>query len=631
MPNFKLIFLGIGHKHSPFHIFHFFKMKTYFRLLSFAKPIEKFAIPYIIATLFAIIFNTFLFTLLGPLMQALFLGKVEGPIKGIEPKGSFDFLGQFNDYMNTIIADDKVYALKVICVVIVITVFLSNFFRYFSQRFMEDLRVHTLLNMRKKVFNNVMNLHVAFFNNERKGDIISKVASDVQVVQFTVTNTLQVVFKEPVQLLFFIGVLVSISFKLTIFSLLVIPVSGFIISKIVKRLKQQATQSHESFAKMIGFLDESLSGIKIVKAFNATARIKEKFDEENKFYSFLNRKMARRQQLASPVSQTLGVLVVVFILLYGGTMILSGKGDLEASEFVVYLATFSQVMQPIKALTDSFSGIHSGISAGDRVLDLIDTKPELVNKEDAQDLASFNQRLSFEHVSFNYGEKEVLKDINFTIEKGTTVALVGPSGGGKSTLMDLIPRFHDPKAGNIKIDGHNYKDLAVESIREKMGTVNQESFLFNDTIFNNIAFAKPNASMEEVVMAAKIANAHDFIENTEGGYQSFVGDRGNRLSGGQRQRVCIARAVLANPPIMLLDEATSALDTESEKLVQDALNNLMKNRTSIVIAHRLSTIQHADKIVVIDKGEVVETGNHAELMAHNGLYRRLIDMQAFND
>lgn len=607
-------------------------MKTYFRLLSFAKPIEKFAIPYIIATLFAIIFNTFLFTLLGPLMTSIFL-RDEAPKMVVMPSSTainpMEIFSNYIDQINAI--HGEIYGLKIICLVIAITVFLANFFRYFSQRFMEDLRVHTLLNMRKKVFDNVMNLHIGYFNNERKGDIMSKVASDVQVVQFTVTNTLQVVFKEPVQLLFFIGVLLSISVKLTLFSLLVIPISGFVIGKIVKRLKQQSTQSHQSFAKMIGFLDEALGGIKIIKAFNATERIKGKFDDENKFYSHLNRKMARRQQLASPVSQTLGVLVVVFILLYGGTMILSGEGDLKAAEFVVYLATFSQVMQPIKALTDSFSGIHTGIAAGERVLDLIDTKPELINKPDAKELTQFENELTFENVAFNYGEKEVLKSINLTVKKGTTVALVGPSGGGKSTLMDLIPRFHDPKVGNIKIDGYDYKDLTVESIRAQMGTVNQESILFNDTVFNNIAFGKPDATEEEVMHAAKIANAHEFIMAAENGYETFVGDRGNKLSGGQKQRICIARAVLANPPIMLLDEATSALDTESEKLVQEALNNLMQNRTSIVIAHRLSTIQHADVIVVIDKGEILETGNHSELLSRNGLYKRLIDMQAFND
>jgi subfamily B ATP-binding cassette protein MsbA len=606
-------------------------MKTYFRLLSFAKPIEKFAIPYIITTLFAIIFNTFLFTLLGPLMNALFLSNFNRSSELPKENSSFNPIEIFNNYVNELIAQDKIYALQVICVVIVTTVLLANFFRYFSQRFMEDLRVHTLLNLRKAVFNNVMNLHVGYFNSERKGDIISKVASDVQVVQFTVTNTLQVVFKEPVQLLFFIGVLISISFKLTIFSLLVIPISGFIISKIVKRLRQQSTQSHESFAKMIGFLDESLSGIKIIKAFNATFRIKDRFNQENKFYSNLNRKIARRQQLASPVSQTLGVFVVVFILLYGGTMILSGSSNLEAGKFVIYLATFSQVMQPIKAITDSFSGIHSGISAGERVLGLIDTQAALVDKVDAKILNNFNHAVVFENVSFNYGEKEVLKEISLTIEKGKTVALVGPSGGGKSTLMDLIPRFHDPKSGSIKIDGNNYEDLTVDSIRSQMGIVNQESFLFNDTIFNNIAFGKPEASEEEVINAAKIANAHEFILNTENGYQTSVGDRGNRLSGGQKQRICIARAVLANPPIMLLDEATSALDTESERLVQDALNNLMKNRTSVVIAHRLSTIQNADHIALIDKGKIVESGTHAELIKKEGLYKRLIDLQAFND
>jgi len=606
-------------------------MKTYFRLLSFAKPIEKFAIPYLFATLLAIFFNTFNFTLLSPLLETLFSnGK---PATGImKVAGTFDFIARFQNYISyTIATVGKLGALKIVCAVILASVLLSNFFRYLSQRFMEDLRVHTLLNMRKTVFSNVMDLHLGFFNNERKGDIISKVSSDVQVVQFTVTNTLQVVFKEPVQLIFYVFVLFSISAKLTFFSLLVIPVSGFIISKIVKRLKKQATAAHESFAKMLGFLDEALSGIKIIKAFNSTARIKDKFDRENRYYSHLNRKMARRQQLASPVSQAMGIFVVVLIVWYGGGLVISGSKEFSAANFIMYIAIFSQVMQPVKALSDSFSGIHSGIAAGERVLALIDTKVEMVDKPDAIVLKEFNQSLIFEDVSFSYGEKQVLSHLNLTIPKGKTIALVGPSGGGKSTLMDLIPRFHDPKSGTIKIDGLDYKDLAVDSIRDKMGTVNQDSFLFNDTIFNNIAFAKPDASEEEVVAAAKIANAHEFILQTDHGYQTFVGDRGNRLSGGQRQRVCIARAVLANPPIMLLDEATSALDTESEKLVQDALNKLMQNRTSIVIAHRLSTIQHADTIVVIEKGEIAETGSHNELMNKNGLYRRLIDMQSFAD
>ncbi len=610
-------------------------MKTYFRLLSFAKPIEKFAIPYVIATLLAVLFGTLNIALLSPLFETLLNNGKTPKAESLTDKASsaFSILGEFRALVNkSIAANGLENTLLYVCIVIVISVLLSNIFRYFSQRYMEDLRVHTLLNFRKAVFNNVMDLHVGFFNNERKGDIISKVTSDVQVVQFTVTNTLQVVFKEPLQLLFYIFLLFNTSAKLTLFSLLVIPISAFIISKIVKRLKQQAKAAHESFAKMIGFLDEALGGIKIIKAFNATERTKEKFNKENIYYSSINRKMVRRQQLGSPVSEFLGVLMVAIIVWYGGRLIITQQENaLSAADFLAYIAVFSQVMRPAKALTDAFSGIHSGIAAGERVLDLIDTKPQLIDKADAKQLNEFERELTFENVAFSYADKQVLKNINITIKKGTTVALVGPSGGGKSTLMDLIPRFHDPKTGTLKIDGHDYQDLTVESIRAQMGTVNQESILFNDTIFNNIAFGKPEASIEEVEAAAKIANAHEFILQTEEGYQTFVGDRGNKLSGGQKQRICIARAVLANPPIMLLDEATSALDTESEKLVQEALNNLMQNRTSIIIAHRLSTIQHADSIAVIDKGEVIETGSHSDLMSRNGLYKRLIDMQAFND
>lgn len=609
-------------------------MKTYFRLLSFAKPIEKFAIPYVITTLLAVIFGVLNLTLLAPLFSVMMAdetAKVAAPAKAAT--SSFDITATFQEFVDRSLATYGAQTtLTYICLIILISVLLSNIFKYFSQRTMEDLRVHTLLNLRKTVFNNVMNLHVGYFNNERKGDIISKVASDVQVVQFTVTNTLQVVFKEPVTLIFYVIALLAISVKLTLFSLLVIPISAFIISKIVKRLKRQAKEAHESFAKMIGFLDEALGGIKIIKAFNATQRIKDKFQDENVFYSNLNRKMVRRQQLASPVSEFLGVVMVTFIVWYGGSLIMSKQPDaLSVGQFISYIALFSQVMRPAKALTDAFSGIHSGIAAGERVLELIDTKPEMIDKPGAKTISNFSKALVFEDVSFNYGTKDVLKGINLTIQKGKTIALVGPSGGGKSTLMDLIPRFHDPKSGSIKIDGHDCKDLTVESIRALMGTVNQESLLFNDSIFNNIAFAKPDATEEEVIAAAKIANAHEFILSTDHGYQTFVGDRGNRLSGGQRQRICIARAVLANPPIMLLDEATSALDTESEKLVQDALNKLMENRTSVVIAHRLSTIQNADFIAVIDKGQIIESGTHQELIKHKGLYNKLIELQTFND
>jgi subfamily B ATP-binding cassette protein MsbA len=416
-----------------------------------------------------------------------------------------------------------------------------------------------------------------------------------------------------------------------LYSLLIIPVSAFIISRIVKKLKQQAIASQQTYGIMISYLDEALSGIKIIKAFNATGFIKDRFNNENVKYSAITKSMARRQQLASPVSEFLSVLMVACIILYGGYLILNKhSGGLGAAQFIAYIAIFSQVMRPAKAISDSFTNIHSGIAAGERVLALIDEPPLIVDAPDAVALTGFSSAIEFKQVSFGYQDKEVLSKINLTVPKGSTVALVGPSGGGKSTLMDLIPRFIVPQFGEILLDGKNIEKVKVDSLRSLMGIVNQESILFNDTIFNNIAFGKANATAAQVETAARIANAHNFILETENGYQTNIGDRGTKLSGGQRQRICIARAVLNNPPVMLLDEATSALDTESEKLVQEALNNLMKNRTSLIIAHRLSTIQNADIIVVLENGKIVEQGNHQQLVGNNGLYRRLIDMQTFN-
>jgi subfamily B ATP-binding cassette protein MsbA len=610
-------------------------MKTYFRLLSFAKPIEKFAVPYIIVTLFAILFNTLNLALLAPLMETLFSDTKTGITEVAviaKPTSWLDIMGMFKFFVQYLITTyDGKFALKVVCGIIVASVILSNIFRYASQRIMENLKLHTLLNLRKAVFNNVMDLHLGFFNNERKGDIISKVASDVTVVQYSVTGTLQVVFKEPMQLIFYIVTLFLISPKLTFFSLLVVPVSGFIISRIVKRLKAQAIESQQRFGNMISYLDEALSGVRIIKAFNASEFIKQRFNDENKRYSSILRSMAKRQQSASPVSETLGVIMVAGIVLYGGGMILDGTTTLSGGDFIAYIAIFSQVMRPAKALSDSFSNIHSGIAAGERVLELIDEKPLITDAPDAVTLSGFNEGIQFENASFAYGDRTVLSNINLTVPKGKTIALVGPSGGGKSTLMDMIPRFMDPQSGRILVDGIDLKQVTTHSLRNLMGIVNQDSILFNDTIYNNIAFGKTDVSPAEVEEAARIANAHNFILETEQGYQTNIGDRGAKLSGGQRQRICIARAVLNNPPIMLLDEATSALDTESEKLVQDALNNLMKNRTSLIIAHRLSTIQSADVIVVLESGKIIEQGTHQQLMLHNGLYRKLIDMQTFTE
>ena len=617
-------------------------MKIYFRLLSFARPIGKFALPYFICTIFLVIFNTLNLTLLAPLLKTIFYPTPPNQLLK-KPEHSLDLLQNFNYYAQQA---NQHYgasgALKFVCVSIVISVLLSNIFRYLSQRIMENLRIYTLLNLRRTVFNNVMNLHLGYFSNERKGDIISKIAADVQVVQFSVTGTLQVIFKEPFQLIAYLIALFAISVKLTLFSMLIIPISAFAISRIVKRLKDQAIESHQTYGNMISYLDEALSGIKIIKAFNAVPFIKNRFDQENERYSRITRSMAKRQQMASPVSEFLGVLMVSAIVLYGGSLIINGKGTLTAENFILYIILFSQVMRPAKAISDAFSNIHSGIAAGERVLALIDEKPLITDAPNAVEIKGFNDSIRFENVSFAYKNKRaadavedepdkyVLNDLNLVIPKGKTIALVGPSGGGKSTFMDLLPRFIEPQAGSIYIDGENIQSVTSESLRAQMGIVNQESMLFNDTIFNNIAFGKTGVTQQEVEAAARIANAHNFIMETDKGYQTNTGDRGGKLSGGQRQRICIARAVLNNPPIMLLDEATSALDTESEKLVQEALNNLMKNRTSLIIAHRLSTIQNADVIIVLEKGCVVEQGNHLELLQYNGLYKRLIDMQTFN-
>ncbi|WP_312790273.1 ABC transporter ATP-binding protein [Sphingobacterium sp.] len=607
-------------------------MKTYFRLLSFAKPIEKFAIPYVIFTLITVVFSTLNLALLAPLLHTLFNAD-NATIVAVEPETSTDILAWFNYYASLANNQLGAYgALKYVCIVIVISVFVSNLFRYFCQRIMENFRIHTLLKLRRAVFDNVMDLHVGYFTGQRKGDIVSKVASDVQVVQYSVTGTLQVIFKEPLQLVAYIVMLFNISAKLTFFSLLVIPISAFFIARIVKNLKSQAHAAQESYGNMISYLDEALSGIKIIKAFNAVSFIKNRFHNENERYANIGRAMAKKQQLSSPVSELLGVIMVAIILLYGGHLVLSGDKNLTAPEFIAYIAIFSQVMRPAKALTDSFSGIHNGLAAGERVLELIDERTAVKDKSDAIVVKSFRENIVFNQVDFSYTEdREILQNINLTIEKGKVVALVGPSGGGKSTLVDLIPRFMDVTGGNILFDGQDIRNLSQDSLREMIGVVNQESILFNDTIFNNIAFANLSASQEEVEAAARIANAHEFIMKTDKGYQTNIGDRGGKLSGGQRQRICIARAVLKNPPIMLLDEATSALDTESEKLVQDSLYKLMDNRTTVVIAHRLSTIQNADKIVVIEAGKIVEEGSHSELIQREGLYRKLIEMQQFTD
>ena len=605
-------------------------MNTYWRLLGFAKPIEKYAIPYFFYTLFYTIFYTFTFMLIMPLLNTLF---VEDQL--LEPVTALPSFALNTDYFRSLVnfliyrvfgTDySKMDVLIFLSVFIILMSFLSNLFRYLGQRVMETMRVRSLQRLRNRVYDNVMGLHVGYFNNERKGDIISKISSDVQVVQFCITNTLLVAFRDPFMIVGFLIALVMISWKLTIFSVIFLPVVALVIGSIVKRLRKSATAAQERFADMVSLMDESLTGIKILKGYNATDYIRNKFHDINGLFSRISLSMARRQQLASPTSEFLGISAAAVLMVYGGSLVLSG--DLEASAFVAYLSIFTQITRPLRSFTDSFANINQGIAAGERVLALLDEKSKITNAPDAVRMTGLHDEIEFRDVRFSYDNKEVICGVNFKIRKGETVALVGPSGGGKSTLSDLIPRFYDIQGGAILIDGVHIRQYDIESLREYMGVVSQETILFNDTIANNLRLGKQDATDEEIRQAAVVANAHNFIMETEHGYQTNIGDRGMKLSGGQRQRLSIARAVLKNPEILILDEATSALDTESEKLVQEALNALLKGRTSLVIAHRLSTIHNADRIIVIEKGRIAEQGTHQQLMERHGIYARLIEMQ----
>jgi subfamily B ATP-binding cassette protein MsbA len=518
-------------------------------------------------------------------------------------------------------------ALVFVCGVIILSTILYSLFTYLANMELNAIRVNAMTNLRQAVFDKVSRLHLGYFTNERKGDLMSRVTNDVGAVEGSIINSITVFFREPATIIVYFILLFSYSLQLTLFTILVLPVSGFIISGIAKRLKKPARESQESLGRIVNLLDETLGGMRIVKAFTARTFIQKKFDSETQHYGRTVMHIARRSELASPVSESLGIFFVAAVLIYGGNLVLSGQSDLTAAEFFTYVIVFTQVLQPGKAISKSFTSIQRGLSAGERIFSVMDIVPAIRNAENAVVLPQFSTAIELKDVDFHYGENQVLKKINLRVEKGQTVALVGPSGGGKSTLADLIPRFYDPTGGEVLLDGKPLTAYEVESLRKQLGIVTQESILFNDTVFNNIAFGMPEATNEQVTEAAKVANAHEFIAQMPEGYYTTIGERGGKLSGGQRQRLSIARAVLKNPPILILDEATSALDSHSEKLVQEALTHLMEGRTSVVIAHRLSTIQHADKIVVIKYGEIVEEGTHEELVARDGLYKKLTLMQ----
>lgn len=609
-------------------------MNTYLRILSYARPYRRYFPVYVLYTILAIVFGLLNFTLLKPLFDVIFEQVGPGEMDKYLTKPAFSFslayfMHMFNHYFLQI---SEIYGkfgtLVYVCIIIVVSVFLSNLFTYLSGVVLAKVRAEVIKKMRLDIFQKTTQMHIGFFSNERKGDLMSKMTNDIQEVENSIVQSLRVVFKEPATIILYFAVLFFMSVKLTLFTILIIPISGAIIGGITRRLRKTAIESQESLGRIVNILDETIGGMRVIKAFGAQSYVTGKFDEETDNYSNVNISMARKNELASPISQFLGVFVVAGILLYGGSLVLGNASDLSASDFITYIIIFTQVLNPAKEISRAASSIQRGLASAERIFAVVDTPSDIQNRPDAKPVSTFSKSITFQNVSFKYEKETVLSEVNFTLEKGKTIALVGPSGGGKSTIADLVPRFYDPSEGRVLLDGTDLRDLDLAQLRGLMGIVTQESILFNDTVFNNIAFGLEGISEEKVMEAAKIANAHEFIVQLENGYHSNIGERGSKLSGGQRQRLSIARAVLKNPPILILDEATSALDSESERLVQDALTKLMTNRTTLVIAHRLSTIQHADEILVIKKGEIVQRGTHSQLILEDGLYKKLSSIQA---
>jgi len=604
-------------------------MKTYFRIFRYAPRLTPRLVIFIVFAVLSVVFSTARLALVIPMLRVLFDDELINA-QVTEPSFAWSVeyaVGLFNYHMVTIAKTHGVRdaLLFVIGGLFISTLFTSTF-TYVERMTAMGIKVDVVKNLRMHIFERISLLHIGFFNNQRKGDLISRFTNDVQEVEVTIINAMKFVMKEPIVIVAYFSALFLISAKLTLFTLIVLPVTGAIIGQIVRKLRKKARASQESLGRIINILDETLSGMRVINAFNARGFILGKIDQETNLHRKLNLSISRKNELSSPLSELMGIGVIAIVIYYAAGLVLDTQ-ELDSEQLIGFLAIYANILQPMKNLSNGVTSLQKGTASAGRIFSVIETESEIRNKPDAVALDEFKSDIEFVDVSFSYGQHEVLKNINLRIQKGKTVALVGPSGGGKSTLADLVPRFYDPTSGEVRVDGKALTDYEVESIRKHMGIVTQESILFNDTIFNNIAFGMKDVREEDVIHAAKVANAHEFIEKTEHGYQTLIGERGGKLSGGQRQRLSIARAVLKNPPILILDEATSALDSESERLVQDALFNLMQNRTSIVIAHRLSTIQHADEIIVIQDGRIAERGTHDDLIQQKGLYRKLSEIQ----
>ena len=614
-------------------------MKEIFAIHRLAFTHRTSSILVIVFHFFYSIFNLISLVLFIPFLQIIFIDKDKPATDIVEPiyNGGFveffTYVSKYYDYfMKSLAAEDPKKALTFVCVSLFTAFLLKNIFRYcviWNQSFM---RMAVVRDLREQLFEKTMNLPLSFYSEERKGDIMSRMNSDVGEIEVAVVSVLELIYREPVTIVMTISTLLYISPQLTLFSFILLPLSALVISQIGKSLKRTAKQGQQQMGVLNSAIEEGLGAIRVIKAFNAIPQILTAFKKINLRHQQLLTRTFRKRELSSPLNEVLGTFVLVCIVWFGGSMILDDKNGttITGSEFITFILIFSQLMRPIQGIANSVGYINKATVSLDRINEIINTDEKIIEAKQAVELKELNDHLKFENVSFKYKDEYVLKNINFTIPKGKTYALVGESGSGKSTISDLLPRFYDVTEGTIYYDSVNIKDASIKDLRNHIGIVSQESILFNETARNNIAFGSESATDEEIIAAAKIANAHEFIMNLENGYDTNIGERGNKLSGGQKQRMSIARAVLKDPSIMILDEATSALDTESEKLVQDALEKLMKDRTSLVIAHRLSTIRNADQILVLSKGEIKEMGTHAELLEKKGLYFNLCSMQGIN-
>ena len=604
-------------------------MKKFIRIISYIREYKAQMGWYSLCITLSILFGLFSLGMLMPFMDLIFgSSELTGALKTTTAVGGNQNIKDviYGFLQQTIHTHGKTTALGWICAAIIITIFLKNLFLYLSYYFLAPIRNAVTRKYSRLLYEKILQLPISYFTEQRKGDILSRSSNDITELENSVIGALEGLIKEPLNILGILIFLFIISVKLTLFVFLLLPLAGLIVGRIGRSLKKHTNKAQAKWGEILSQMEETLTGLRIIKAFNAESRVKKQFfNLVDEIFNIKN-KILNRRDLASPVSETLGVIILCSVLWFGGKLVLSGE-ILSGSSFIAYVALFSQIINPSKALSQAAYNVTRGNATLDRLNEILEAPLQVEEAAQPLKIKSFNESIEFKNVQFFYQDTAILKDIHLTIQKGKSLALVGSSGAGKSTLADLVPRFHDVSAGSLCIDGKNIKEYSLQSLRSLISIVTQEPILFNDTIAANIALGKPDATEAEIMEAAKIANAYDFIIKKENGFQTVIGDRGSKLSGGERQRLTIARAVLQNPPILILDEATSALDTESEKLVQEAINNMMQNRTSIVIAHRLSTIRHADEIIVLQKGNIVERGNHDTLLAQNGYYRKLIDMQ----